>query len=119
MIPSKKQIVQRNWHVKKLLINELRLSSYYASQIDDKTAALSPDEQAYKQKVVRAAERTQSYVQGGKDGALKVQFLELALLGNKYDIIAVCERLNISQSTYYNWRKQILRAFGTFCGIYF
>jgi hypothetical protein len=113
-----KQLHNREYYARKLLTCELRLSAYYRHQLSNPTAALYPEEREYMKRVVDAADKLSHYLKNCSDSALRIRYVEMVLLRGDNDVQAVCGKLHISKSTYYNWRKSCLRVFGANMGVY-
>lgn len=110
----KRQLYYRSGLAQKWLMMDLRLAEFYAS---DKPQVITPEETAYRKRVVDAARRTRDYMLNFKDSDAHLKFMDLVLRGN-LDKKEVCYRIGISQGTYTNWLKSMLRVFGAAMGVW-
>ena len=102
----------RNRDVRKLLAKEFALAKHYRAELDDNTILLSPEEQAYKQRVVSAATRTLGTLSDEKQRFAKAVFVDYCRTLDE-----ICFEYSIATQTYYRWRADILKTFGIFVGL--
>lgn len=118
MASVSEQLHNREYYARKLLTCELRLSAHYRHQLSNPAAALYPEEREYMMRVVNAADKLNHYLKNCSDSALRLRYVDMVLLRGDNDVQAVCDTLHISKATYYNWRRSVLRVFGTHMGVY-
>ena len=113
---TKKQLYNRARLARQLIISEMRLYRHYQKEINtgiDMTAEM----RQYKERVLQAIERVRCVNKNFPDSDVRNKFLNTALLHGDSDMLAVCDKLKISTSTYYNWRNSMIRVYGACFGI--
>lgn len=99
------KIKKRNRIAHKLLDKEIELSCLYEEKLSRPILNMSSYEISYKARVVKAVEKLREVLDKEK-----IAFLELAYFSNNTRE-EVCELMNISESTYYEWRNKIVEDF--------
>lgn len=114
---TKKQIHNRHHLARQLLLSELRLVYEYSDDLDERKDDLLYYEREWKKRVVSAANQTQKYLRDYPDGEMRVKFFD-EIIVNQLDRTAICEKLHISESTYYNWRNIVISYFAQIMGVW-
>lgn len=107
-----KRMKKRRRIVHKLIQIELRNIPFYRSQLADSRLSMSKAERGYKEKVISAMEKTRKLLKPEQQ-----RFLYYAYLCGEKSCVAVCEKIGIEESTYYNWQVFILTKMGMFMGV--